>query len=59
MLITFLCFLVILPTVYELWFRQIIFELDSIRDLFLAGVCDVKRHLVISSIDIGLEIKKK
>lgn len=32
---------------YELWFKQIMFELDSIRDLLAKPVVDERRLLVI------------
>jgi tryptophan 2,3-dioxygenase len=34
---------------YELWFKQILFELDSIRDIFMAPVVDECTTLVIIS----------
>ena len=35
--------------VFELWFKQIIFEVDSIREIMSAPVVDERNMLVVSS----------
>ncbi|CAF1628627.1 unnamed protein product, partial [Adineta ricciae] len=46
-------FFILVHQVFELWFKQILFELDSIRDMF--NQCD---HVVSSMFNINLRLKR-
>lgn len=41
--------LIVTHQAYELWFKQIVFELDSIRDIFTAPIVSEKLTLVINT----------
>jgi tryptophan 2,3-dioxygenase len=40
---------IVIHQVFELWFKQIIFEVDSIREIMSAPVVDERNMLVVSS----------
>ncbi|XP_057291950.1 tryptophan 2,3-dioxygenase-like [Hydractinia symbiolongicarpus] len=47
---------IIVHQVYELWFKQIIFELDSVRNLFLKDFVD-ERHMLTVNRRLGRVVK--
>ena len=40
---------------YELWFKQIIFEIDSVRQLFMTEVSDIRKFKMLTKQEIALD----